>query len=56
MVAGVDRVLVDIADYVADYPIKSDEAYDTARYCLMDAVGCGVLTLRYPECARSASS
>ena len=36
-----DKVLVDIADYVADCEIRSDEAYDTARYCLIDTLGCG---------------
>jgi len=30
-----DQVLIDIADYVADYRIRSSEAYDTARLCLM---------------------
>ncbi|MGH6610786.1 MAG: MmgE/PrpD family protein, partial [Burkholderiaceae bacterium] len=36
-----DKVLVDIADYVTKYKIKSSEAYETARYCLMDTLGCG---------------
>ena len=36
-----DQPMVDIADYVADYAIDSKEAYDTARYCLMDTLGCG---------------
>ncbi len=30
-----DQVLVDIARYVCDYEINSDEAYYTARHCLM---------------------
>ncbi len=47
-----DRELVEIADYVADYVITSAEAYDTARYCLMDSLGCAALALKYPECAR----
>lgn len=47
-----DEVLVDIARYVANYRIDSDEAYDTARNCLMDTLGCGFLALRFPECAR----
>jgi len=42
-------VLLDIADYVCDYEINSDEAYDTARNCLMDTLGCGLLALRFPE-------
>ena len=45
-----DQVLVDIADYICDYEINSDEAYDTARNCLMDTLGCGLLALRFPEC------
>ncbi|MYF00558.1 MAG: bifunctional 2-methylcitrate dehydratase/aconitate hydratase [Gammaproteobacteria bacterium] len=47
-----DQVLVDIADYVCDYEIDSKEAYDTARNCLMDSLGCGLLALRYPECRK----
>src|SRR3984957_13983503 len=47
-----DMELVAIADYVTDMPIASDEAYDTARYCLMDSLGCAMLALQYPGCAR----
>lgn len=47
-----DQVLVDIAEYVADYTIESPEAYETARFCLMDTLGCGLLALRYPECTK----
>ena len=47
-----DRELVAIADYVADYRIDSEIAYDTARYCLMDSLGCAFLALKYPECVR----
>ena len=45
-----DSLLIDIADYVADHPITSDEAYDTARWCLMDSLGCALLALNYPAC------
>ena len=38
-----DDVLVKIADYVLDKNIESAEAYDTARNCLMDTIGCGLL-------------
>ena len=47
-----DDELVAIADYVASGAIDSDEAYETARYCLMDTLGCGFLALRFPECAK----
>ena len=47
-----DQVLVDIADYICDYEIASDEAYDTARNCLMDTLGCGLLALRFLECTK----
>lgn len=47
-----DKVLVEIANYVCDYGIKSDEAYDTARYCLMDTLGCGLEALGYPACTK----
>jgi len=47
-----DQELVAIADYVADVQISSTEAYDTARNCLMDTLGCGILALRFPECIK----
>ena len=47
-----DQLLVDIADYVANFTIQSNEAYQTARYCLMDTLGCGLLALHYPACTK----
>jgi 2-methylcitrate dehydratase len=47
-----DAELVAIADYVMNTTIPSDEAYDTARYCLMDSLGCAMLALQYPACVR----
>jgi 2-methylcitrate dehydratase len=47
-----DDVLVRIADYAAGYEIKSKEAYETARYCLMDTLGCGLEALEYPACTK----
>ncbi|SHF07009.1 2-methylcitrate dehydratase [Modicisalibacter ilicicola DSM 19980] len=47
-----DEELQKIADYVLDYRIKSQEALDTARNCLMDTLGCGLLALRFPECTK----
>lgn len=49
---GPDKVLVDIADYVCDYEIKSAEAFDTARCCLIDTLGCGLEALGYPACTK----
>ncbi|HZZ77664.1 MAG TPA: bifunctional 2-methylcitrate dehydratase/aconitate hydratase [Gemmataceae bacterium] len=47
-----DPELVAIADYVTAAPKFSDEAYETARYCLMDSLGCAMLALQYPACAK----
>src|SRR5690349_6553224 len=47
-----DRVLVDIADYVGKHEVKSAEAYNTARLCLMDTLGCGLEALEYPACTK----
>lgn len=48
-----DPLLQNIADYVlATDRITSDEAYDTARLCLMDTLGCGLLALNYPACVK----
>jgi len=47
-----DQVLVDIAQYICNYKITSAEAYDTARNCLIDTLGCGLLALRFPDCTK----
>ncbi len=47
-----DKVLSDIADYVCNYEIRSDEAFETARYCLIDTLGCGLEALGYPACTK----
>jgi 2-methylcitrate dehydratase len=47
-----DKVLTDIADYVTRYQVTSAEAYETARYCLMDTLGCGLEALEYPACTK----
>ncbi len=47
-----DRVLTDIVDYVTRYQIRSKVAYDTARNCLIDTLGCGLEALEYPACTK----
>lgn len=47
-----DKELVEIADYIEDYVITSSEAYHIAGICLLDALGCSMLALRFPECTK----
>lgn len=47
-----DKVLEDIADYVLNYEIKSEIAWETAHYCLLDTLGCGLEALTYPACTK----
>jgi len=47
-----DQVLADIADYALSYKITSDLAYQTARACLIDTLGCGLEALEYPACTK----
>ena len=47
-----DQVIVDIAKYANEFEINSDEALDTARYCLMDTLGCGLEALSYSACTK----
>ncbi|WP_236180124.1 2-methylcitrate dehydratase [Pseudomonas mosselii] len=47
-----DQVLQTLADYVLGYRVDCAEALNTARYCLMDTLGCGLLALRFPECTK----
>ena len=47
-----DAVLTTIADYALSYQIKSELAYETAAYCLMDTLACGFQALKYPACTK----
>jgi 2-methylcitrate dehydratase len=47
-----DGLLQEIADYTLTAWIDSAEAWETARYCLLDALGCGLLALGYPACSK----
>jgi len=47
-----DKVLLDIVDYVTKYKIDSKVAYETARNCLIDTLGCGLEALEYPACKK----
>jgi len=47
-----DQPMVDIADYVIDTNIDSREAYDTARYMLIDSLACAMLAMKFPDCVK----
>ena len=47
-----DQAMVDIANYVVDYYVGSPEAYTTARYMLLDSLGCSMLAMKHPECVK----
>ncbi len=49
---GFDGLITEISDYVSNYEIKSDLALDTARNCLIDTIGCGLLALKFPACTK----
>ena len=50
--SNTDQVLLDIVDYVRDYPIDREIALETARNCLIDTLGCGLEALEYPACTK----
>ena len=47
-----DQPMVDIADYVIDYEVDSQEAYDTARYMLLDSLACAMLAMKFEGCVK----
>ena len=47
-----DRELVDIAQYVVNKKITSAQAYENARLCLLDALGCAMQAFAVPECMK----
>ncbi len=48
----MDQLLIDIADYALAAVIDSPLAYETARLCLFDSLGCAIAAIGHPECAR----
>ena len=47
-----DPLLVALAEYALNFTTPSDEALDTARWCLLDTLACGIMALRYPACTK----
>jgi 2-methylcitrate dehydratase len=47
-----DELLTKTAEYVLQFTRPSEEAWSTARLCLMDALGCAMAALAYPACTR----
>src|ERR1700757_1796802 len=47
-----DALLVQLADFALNPPEFSAEAYDTARWCLVDTLACGLQALAYPACTK----
>lgn len=47
-----DKIITDIAQYVYSYKVESDLALETAKNCLIDTIGCGLLALQFPACTK----
>ena len=47
-----DALLTAVATYARDFVVTSEAAYETARYCLMDTLACGLQALQYPACRK----
>jgi 2-methylcitrate dehydratase len=47
-----DPLLAELADYALNFHLASDEAFDTARWCLADTLACGIMALAFPACAK----
>jgi 2-methylcitrate dehydratase len=47
-----DKLLEDLVDYALGQQQFSELARETARLCLLDSLGCGLLALQYPACTK----
>ena len=47
-----DPVTEAIAEYASGPDVGGDLAFDTARLCLIDSIGCALLALNYPACTK----
>jgi 2-methylcitrate dehydratase len=48
----MDSIIAEIARYTHQEMTEPSLAVDTARWCLMDSLGCGLLALNYPACRK----
>lgn len=49
---AVDELLNQLTDYVMNFTTDNPDAYDTARYCLIDSLGCALRSLDDTDCLR----
>lgn len=49
---GYDPLIVEIARYTHEYKVDSELALTTAKNCLIDTIGCGLLALTFPACTK----
>src|SRR5580700_3182231 len=47
-----DALCIQLADYIMDYNIISEKAWETAQYCLADSIGCAIKALSFPACTQ----
>ncbi|OGO91676.1 MAG: 2-methylcitrate dehydratase [Coxiella sp. RIFCSPHIGHO2_12_FULL_44_14] len=47
-----DTEIQDIAQYVLHYPVKSPEAFTTARWDVIDSLACSLMALHNPHCKK----
>ncbi len=47
-----DPLVAELADYALSDAPPSAEALETARWCLLDTLACGILALAYPACTK----
>lgn len=47
-----DSLLQEISAYVCEPSSFGEEAYQTARACLADSLGCAILALKFPACTK----
>src|SRR5690349_15635317 len=48
----LDQLMVEFAEYALNYATPSEEALETARWCLLDTLACGIMALQYPACTK----
>ncbi|WP_438480224.1 bifunctional 2-methylcitrate dehydratase/aconitate hydratase [Oleiharenicola lentus] len=48
----LDPLIEQLTDYALSAATPSDEALDTARWCLADTLACGIMALAYPACTK----
>lgn len=47
-----EKIIIEITDYILSDSLFSQDAFNTAHYCLLDSMACALQALQFPACTK----